>query len=223
MGNKDYRNNAWFEFRKLAFSTLGSFCQRCYRDESEVILQVHHRIYIEGRKPWEYNFSDCEILCSGCHARDHGIIRPDYNWCLSHSNDLGEMLGTCELCGSSLRFEFHVFHNDWHESMVVGTVCCDNLTGTKEATEYRKQEQAFQRYLNKWCDFDNGESLLQANKRLTFKITKYGQNEFRVEVFKLGKKIHVGKKAFHTITEAKYQLHDYIRNKDFKDRFDTKE
>ncbi|MFW2163062.1 HNH endonuclease [Acinetobacter beijerinckii] len=223
MGNKDYRNNAWLEFREDAFSKLGYFCQRCSRDDDEVTLQVHHKIYIDGRKPWEYNLSDCEILCSGCHAREHGHIRPDYNWNLSHSYDLGSMIGTCELCGNSIRFEFHVFHNDWHEPMVTGTVCCDYLTGTQEATEFRKQQQAFQRYLQKWCDFDNGESIYQANKRLTFKIIKLSEKSFKVEVIKLGKRVHIGKKAFQSAEEIKYKLHDYFRNKEFKNRFDIQD
>lgn len=222
MGNKDYRNTAWHEFRENAFTKLGYSCHRCFRGDDEVILQVHHKIYIDGRKPWEYNLSDCEVLCRGCHAREHGHIRPDYNWNLSYSNDLGSLIGRCELCSSSLRFEFHVFHNDWSEPMVVGTVCCDYLTGTKEATEYRKQQQAFQSYLNKWSDLDNEESLYQANKRLTFKIINIGEKAFKVEVLKLGKKVHTGNKLFLSITEAKYQLHAYIKNKEYKERFDRK-
>jgi hypothetical protein len=222
MGTKDYRNTAWLEFREKAFEELGYSCQRCYRSDDDVVLQVHHKVYIDGRKPWEYNFSDCEVLCRGCHAREHGHIRPDYNWNLSHSNDLGSLIGTCELCGSSLRFEFHVFHNDWSESMVLGTVCCDYLTGTKEATEFRKQQQALHRYINKWCNIENGESLYQANKRLTFRIIKANAEDFKVDVYKLGKKIHTGKKTFSSPLDAKYQLHAYIKNKEYKERFDRK-
>lgn len=222
MGTKDYRNTAWLEFREKAFEALGYCCQRCHRSDDDVVLQVHHKVYIDGRKPWEYNLSDCEVLCSGCHAREHGHVKPDYDWNLSHSNDLGSTIGTCELCGSTLRFEFHVFHNDWSEPMVVGTVCCDNLTGTQEATEFRKKEKAFLRYLDKWCDSENEESLFQANKRLTFRIIKVGTGVFKVDVYKLGKKVHTGKKTFPSLLEAKSQLHSYITNKEYKERFDDK-
>lgn len=220
---KDYRNTAWFEFREKAFFKLGRSCHHCGRNEDDVILQVHHKNYIEGRKPWEYNLSDCQILCKGCHAREHTIIRPEYNWNLSHSTDLGSLVGACELCGSSLRFEYHIFHNDWHEEMVVGTVCCDYLTGTKEATEHRKHLQAFQRYLDKWCDLENGRSIFQANKRLTFRIIKVGDQSYQVEVFKLSKVIYEGKKLFSSLELAKIELYDYIKNKRFKERFDSKD
>lgn len=88
MVSKDYRNIAWLEFRELAFSKLGRYCSHCSREENIVTLQVHHKVYIEGRKPWEYDLSDCEILCSGCHAREHYHMRPDFGWNLSCSTDL---------------------------------------------------------------------------------------------------------------------------------------
>lgn len=221
MASKDYRNFAWLEFREKAFSLLGYYCSRCFREDNEVVLQVHHKIYIDGRKPWEYNISDCEVLCRGCHAREHGQLRPDYNWNLSHSSDLDALTGTCELCGSSLRIEYHIFHNDWSEMMVVGTVCCDYLTGTKEATEHKKYMQALQRYINTWSLLDNGEFSYQVNKRLTFRIKYVKDRGFIVEVIKLGVSVHLGKKSFLTIEEAQTQLYKFIRNKEYKKRFDT--
>ncbi|AYO54926.1 HNH endonuclease [Acinetobacter wuhouensis] len=223
MGSKDYRNNAWFEFRENAFNKLGHHCNHCSRNSDEVVLQVHHKVYIEGRKPWEYNLSDCEVLCRGCHAREHEQIRPDYDWNLSHSSDLDALTGTCELCGSSLRFEYHLFHNDWSEMLVVGTVCCDYLTGTKEATEHRKYLQALQRYTKKWCLLDNGEYSYQINKRLTFKIKYIKDRGFIVEVLKLGKSVHLGKKTFFSAEEAQVQLFKFIRNKEYKKYFNEED
>lgn len=41
-------------------------CQLCSDTESN--LQVHHKEYISGRKPWEYEDSNFQTLCKHCHS-----------------------------------------------------------------------------------------------------------------------------------------------------------
>lgn len=36
-------------------------------------FHAHHRIYIEGREPWEYSFDCLSALCAGCHERIHRV------------------------------------------------------------------------------------------------------------------------------------------------------
>ena len=40
-------------------------CQSCADDKAT--LHVHHRRYISGRAPWEYEDSDLVTLCERCH------------------------------------------------------------------------------------------------------------------------------------------------------------
>ena len=40
-------------------------CQYCGSKERE--LQVHHRVYHKGAKPWEYDDSELITLCNRCH------------------------------------------------------------------------------------------------------------------------------------------------------------
>lgn len=40
-------------------------CQHCGCKERE--LQVHHRVYHKGAKPWEYDDSELITLCARCH------------------------------------------------------------------------------------------------------------------------------------------------------------
>ena len=40
-------------------------CQYCGSEDKE--LQVHHRVYRNGAKPWEYDNSELITLCSHCH------------------------------------------------------------------------------------------------------------------------------------------------------------
>lgn len=50
-------------------------CIKC--GDSNSSLQVHHKIYIKGRDPWQYNFTDLETLCFRCHEKEHGIKPKD--------------------------------------------------------------------------------------------------------------------------------------------------
>ncbi|MBW8337090.1 HNH endonuclease [Stutzerimonas stutzeri] len=142
-----YADRQWAAFREKVVNLDGAMCVECGRTRSDgVVLQVHHRQYIRGRKPWEYDYADCETLCKGCHAREHGEIRPSSGWVYAGEDDLGDLTGTCELCSSAIRYVHHIQHPHW-EPMGVGTVCCDNLTGTQEAAEARRRLGRLRRFL----------------------------------------------------------------------------
>ena len=72
---QQYKNSLWEEFRESVLDSDNYKCVTCGRGASEVILQVHHKRYIHGRKPWVYEPNLCITLCKGCHARAHGIIQ----------------------------------------------------------------------------------------------------------------------------------------------------
>ena len=42
-----------------------------YADYDSVILNVHHKYYIRGKKPWEYELDALTTLCSNCHKEVH--------------------------------------------------------------------------------------------------------------------------------------------------------
>ena len=131
-----YNHSDWARFRGEVIKLDGQRCVRCSRGRSDdVVLQVQHKRYIPGRKPWEYTHSDCETLCKGCHAEELGIIMPSSGWLLLATDDLGDLNGNCELCGTALRYSYAIVHPGWG-SMAVGTDCCDKLTGTTDASEY---------------------------------------------------------------------------------------
>lgn len=47
-------------------------CQRCACDSRQ--LHAHHKRYIKGRKPWEYESDLLECLCDGCHDVVHAEL-----------------------------------------------------------------------------------------------------------------------------------------------------
>lgn len=46
-------------------------CVECGAEEQQ--LHVHHKRYIAGAKPWEYEDEDLAVLCDRCHEAEHGI------------------------------------------------------------------------------------------------------------------------------------------------------
>lgn len=57
--------------KRLEVMHANSFaCEECGADDKT--LNVHHRHYVKGRKPWEYDLPALACLCEGCHAEWHG-------------------------------------------------------------------------------------------------------------------------------------------------------
>ncbi len=122
-------NDKWRAFAERVKARDGHRCMQCGRGPDEVVLQVHHERYIDGRAPWEYPLSDCRTLCKGCHAREHGQVEPDRGWTLLEIVDLGSPEGVCERrgCGSPIRYAHHTYHPAWGYKLV-GSTCIQHLT-----------------------------------------------------------------------------------------------
>lgn len=43
-------------------------CCRC--EDTEETLHIHHKFYIFGKEPWEYDDNVLETLCATCHQED---------------------------------------------------------------------------------------------------------------------------------------------------------
>ena len=46
-------------------------CFRCTSCRSTKRLEVHHKIYVSGRRPWEYDDRYLTTLCRSCHEKEH--------------------------------------------------------------------------------------------------------------------------------------------------------
>ena len=131
-----YQRQEWRRFRAEVIELDGGVCVKCKRGPLEgAVLQVHHKEYLPGRMPWEYPYELCETLCKGCHAGEHGLVRPFSNWVCVGQDDLGDVSGECELCGNGIRHVFFLQHEKW-PALEVGETCCDHLTDTTVASDY---------------------------------------------------------------------------------------
>ena len=59
----------WQRKRLEVFEAAEFTCQRCKSTDKQ--LHAHHKIYLRGRKPWEYPNELLECLCDDCHDQVH--------------------------------------------------------------------------------------------------------------------------------------------------------
>ena len=205
-----YRHADWLRFRSEVIKLHGGCCARCLRssDADAVVLQVHHIAYLPGRKPWEYGHTECEALCKGCHAVEHGLIMPQSGWQLLGSDDLGDLVGNCELCSTELRYVYAIYHDAWG-AMAVGIDCCDRLTETTAASEhharYTKSVDMRKRFVkSKRWKIDHFGNHCIRQKRIDVRIVKLG-DQYAILMNDM-----TGRERFASILDAKIKAFDSI-------------
>lgn len=67
--SEQLKHPKWQEKRLRVFDTAGFRCARC--GDADRSLHAHHKLYIRGRKPWEYEDGMLECLCEACHQVAH--------------------------------------------------------------------------------------------------------------------------------------------------------
>jgi hypothetical protein len=207
-----YRHAEWVRFRNEVTKLHGGRCARCDRSrEDGAILQVHHaKGYVDGRNPWEYDHTECEALCKGCHAEEHGKIMPKSGWELIGCDDLGEVAENCELCGTDIRYVYAVIHRNWG-SMAIGADCCDRLTSTTEASQHHQRHlktvDKRKRFINskRWKTLPNGTVCIR-QKGIEVLIQRV-EDRHVVQMDDA-----IGKATFDTPLDAKIKVFDLIES-----------
>ena len=68
---EQYKHPLWQKKRLEMLEDAGWECSNC--GDCENLLHVHHKIYIKGRKVWEYDQFELEVLCEKCHTFEHQL------------------------------------------------------------------------------------------------------------------------------------------------------
>lgn len=146
---------------------------------------------------------------------------PQYGWEYIGEDDLGDLIGECDACGSQLRYEHEIYHPSWGY-LFVGCECADRLTQSTDASLVEKQRVQKSRRFNsfknssKWEHHKNGHFLVF--KKFKIKIW-YNHPFYTVEIGfsyfnKLGRRVLdviKGKhKKFSNYEEAQYAAFDSI-------------
>jgi len=132
---------------------------------------------------------------------------------------LGDLVGECNHCGSSLRYLFTIFHENGG-CLEVGTICCDTLTESESASTYarsqKRKEGRAKRFIesSRW-KLDNG-------------IFKIKQSGFPIEIHRNENQFMIvinekhGKTKYKTSTETKLKIFQFIESGDAKKYFNQK-
>lgn len=64
-----YKNPRWQKRRLEKMQEAGFMCEECGDNEST--LNVHHKYYIQGNEPWEYDDLSLVVYCESCHNSEH--------------------------------------------------------------------------------------------------------------------------------------------------------
>jgi hypothetical protein len=214
-----YRTADWRAFRAKVIRLDGSICLTCGRSSANgAVLQVHHKEYLPGHKPWEYPFNLCETMCSGCHAALHGHIPPKFGWEHVGWDDLGDLSGTCDCCGTAIRYVFMLQHPKWH-AMEVGEICCDNLTSTQLASGHMQSRRRYADRLKRFVS----STKWHENPDKSHQIRQKG---FDVHVVPHGFAYSIwidwesGNQRFATLHDAKVKAFEVIESGKAKTYFD---
>lgn len=63
------RDPRWQKKRLQKLEAAEWMCFEC--ESTDKTLNVHHVRYIKGRKPWEYENDQLQVLCEECHGIEH--------------------------------------------------------------------------------------------------------------------------------------------------------
>lgn len=227
---KGYQTNQWKTFREKIIKLDNGSCSICERKEPDVVLQVHHTHYLPSKNPWEYELKDCITICKGCHAREHGKIRPNSGWEYMGEEDLGELSGKCDYCNTNIRYIHYIFHENW-TIMGVGTNCCDFLTESEIGQERKLkliQEQRLKVFIHSkdWIIKDRKHSIIY--KRYLFTIhessSDIANKEFYISVVQSIKNpiSYTSEKKYNNLDDAKIKIFESLCDGSLKAFFSAK-
>ena len=72
------KTSAWMRKKYEILERDNFVCSKCLCDNFERQLEVHHVVYLEGRKAWEYEDYYLVTLCRDCHQAEHNARQTEY-------------------------------------------------------------------------------------------------------------------------------------------------
>lgn len=110
------KDGRWLDFRREYIARKRhqrggwdskDWCDDCGQDTCGAV-HVHHRVYRDGKEPWEYDDEDLRLLCGECHdlihateERARNLIRRLPPHCCYEFNDLLTELERCFAAGDT--------------------------------------------------------------------------------------------------------------------------
>jgi len=105
----------WQKKRLIIMSRDKLKCKKC--GDSETTLHVHHKLYINGLKPWEYENNQLITLCEDCHC-----------FIEQYKEEIGEDLNDLKIlkCNTFTDIRFRVIFASLHYELYTMTFSGDD-------------------------------------------------------------------------------------------------
>ncbi len=95
----------WLRLRSIALDLAEHKCSDCEITADTRTLEVHHKVYLPKREPWDYEVGDLRCLCSLCHE-EHERVKIAY----------------CRMLGSFSWMEVDMFLEEFREAIELRNV-----------------------------------------------------------------------------------------------------
>jgi hypothetical protein len=141
-----YVNSKFSLFSNNYMRKYGKHCSKCCSDD------LSNKLYVldyQSEKPlYEYDYSQCVILCDECSTITANSIEPSTNWILVKIEELDTMNSRCQkhkdngnICNERVKKEYHVF-NPLCGYKVVGSSCI-GLLNEEDIKQVRAIEKLY--------------------------------------------------------------------------------
>jgi hypothetical protein len=75
-----------------------------------------------------------------CRGRWSEPGLPHKGWTCTNVEDLEDLIGSCEMCNTDIRYVHHMEHPDYPEALGVGCICAGHMEQNYEAARDRQRE-----------------------------------------------------------------------------------
>lgn len=218
-----YRDRRWYDKRLSIIKRDNYTCAHCHNSFPISELQVHHQTYIKGKHPWDYEDYHLITLCKGCHAGRHNHNRSQ-GWTYEGMYDLEEPIGTCDSCGTTIRYEHYISH-PIYGFMTVGSQCAEKLTEFYGLSEKEREAKRISDKLKRYMDSPRWK-IIKKGKGLLYKWDDYrifiwdNKGKYNIQIgfplwhkkekYKTRKVLSIKTKNFPTLEDAKRKAFEIL-------------
>jgi len=128
---------------------------------------------------------------------------PQSGWVYQNMIDLGAPVGSCDYCGTEIRYCHVIYHRNWG-TISVGAKCADRLTMDNTASE---KEQEYKKFLERLMRFLESKKWKEKKNGLFFNL-----DGFQIRIWDHGSycNLEIGYPVGEPI--GKYQKYEYIKS-----------
>ncbi len=101
--NGQLNDPRWKVFKETFMNRSDGTCQICHKRSRN--LDIHHKLYIEGKNLWDYPDRLLQVLCGDCHDRWH----LEHKYLTVKESELHKHMVTCPYCARERELKGYIY------------------------------------------------------------------------------------------------------------------